>query len=41
MIGHGVLETIGEVRGNGDGGHGDLGVGLVSVEDIGRTDRRG
>ena len=41
MIGHGVIETIGEVRGNGDGGHGDLGVSLVTVEDIGWTDRRG
>ena len=41
MIGHGVVETVGEVRGDGDGGHGDLGVGLVTVEDIGWTDRSG
>ena len=41
MIGHGVVQTVGEVRGNGDGGHWDLGVGLITMEDIGWTDRSG
>ena len=41
MIGHGVIEAIGEVRGDGGGGSWMLGIGLIAVEDVGWTDRGG
>ena len=41
MIGHGMLEAIGKVRGKGGGGSWMLGVSLIAVEDVGRTDRGG
>ena len=40
MVGHGVIETIGEVRGHRGGGSWMLRVGLKAMEDVGCTDRR-
>lgn len=34
MMGHRVIEAIGEVGGHGGGGSWMLGVGLVAVEDV-------
>ena len=39
MIRHGVIETIGEVRGYGAGGSWMLRIGWIAVEDVGCTDR--
>ena len=41
MIGDGVIQAIGEVRGNGGGRNWMLGIGLIAVEDVGWTDRGG
>ena len=42
MVGHGVVEAVGEVRGQGRcGGSWMLGVGLIPVEDVGGSDRGG
>lgn len=41
MIGHGVIEAVGEVRRHGGGRGWMLRVGLIAVEDIGWTDRGG
>lgn len=41
MAGHGVIETIGEVRRYGGGGRRVLRIGLIAVKDVGWTDRGG
>ena len=41
MMGQGVIEAIGEVRGHRGGRSWMLGVGLIAVEDVGWTDRGG
>ena len=41
MIWDGVIEAIGEVRGDGGRRNWMLGIGLIAVEDVGWTDRGG
>lgn len=39
MIGHGVIEAVGEVRGHRGGGSWMLRVGLIAMEDVRWADR--
>ena len=41
MVGHGVIEAIGKVRGQGGDGSWVLGVSLIAVKDVGWTDGGG